>query len=106
MVGNDAFNEVCKGCLTSDDGVLRAVQFINSFDVVPKVPSKVLGFSPSDEPRTIERPRGRARALDRRELAPLPGEGRRGDPMPLPSPEESDMGSPSVVATDRRVAAA
>ena len=50
----------------------------------------------TDEPRTIERPRGRARALDRRELrlAPLPGEGRRGDPMPPPSPEESGMGPP------------
>ena len=54
----------------------------------------------TDEPRTIERPRGRARVLDRRELAPLPGEGRRGDPMPPPSPEESGMGSPSVVATE------
>ena len=52
------------------------------------------------EPRTIERPRGRARVFDRRELAPLPGEGRRGDLMPLPSPEESGMGSPSVVATE------
>ena len=29
----------------------------------------------TDEPRTIERPRGRARVLDRRELAPLPGGG-------------------------------
>ena len=54
----------------------------------------------TDEPRTIERPRGRARVLDRRELAPLPGEGRRGDPMPPPSPEESGMGSPSVMATE------
>ena len=54
----------------------------------------------TDEPKTIERPRGRARVLDRRELAPLPGEGRRGDLMPLPSPEESGMGSPSVVATE------
>ena len=54
----------------------------------------------TDEPRTIERPRGRARVLDRRELAPLPGEGRRGDPMPPPSPEESGMGSPSVTATE------
>ena len=54
----------------------------------------------TDEPRTIERPRGRARVLDRRELAPPPGEGRRGDPMPPPSPEESGMGSPSVMATE------
>ena len=54
----------------------------------------------TDEPRTIERPRGRARVIDRSELAPLPGEGRRGDLMPLPSPEESGMGSPSVVATE------
>ena len=54
----------------------------------------------TDEPRTIERPRGRARVLDRRELAPLPGEERRGDPMPPPSPEESGMGSPSVIATE------
>ena len=54
----------------------------------------------TDEPRTIERPRGRARVLDRRELAPLPGEGRRGDPMPPPSPEESGIGSPSVMATE------
>ena len=54
----------------------------------------------ADEPRTIEGPRGRARVLDRSELAPLPGEGRRGDPMPLPSPEDSGMGSPSVVATE------
>ena len=54
----------------------------------------------TDEPRTIERPRGRARVLDRSELAPLPGEGRRGDLMPLPSPEESGMGSPSVIATE------
>ena len=54
----------------------------------------------TDEPRTIERPRGRARVLDRRELAPLPGEGRRGDPMPPPAPEESGMGSPSVMATE------
>ena len=54
----------------------------------------------TDEPRTIERPRGRARVLDRRELAPPPGEGRRGDLMPLPSPEESGMGSPPMVATE------
>ena len=54
----------------------------------------------TDEPRTTERPRGRARILDRRELAPPPGEGRRGDPMPPPSPEESGMGSPSVMATE------
>ena len=58
----------------------------------------------TDEPRTTERPRGRARILDRRELAPPPGEGRRGDPMPPPSPlaspEESGMGSPSVIATE------
>ena len=47
-----------------------------------------------------ERKRGRARVLDQRELAPLPGEGWCGDPMPLPSPEESGMGSPSVVATE------
>ena len=54
----------------------------------------------TDEPRTIERPRGRARVIDRSELAPLPGEGRRGDLMPLPSPEESGMGSPSVMTTE------
>ena len=54
----------------------------------------------TDEPKTIERPRGRARVLDQSELAPLPGEGRRGDPMPPPSPEESGMGSPSVMATE------
>ena len=53
----------------------------------------------TDEPRTIERPRGRARVLDRRELAPLPGEGRRGDPRPPPSPEELGMGSPEVEST-------
>ena len=53
----------------------------------------------TDEPRTIERPRGRARILDRRELAPPPGEGRRGDPMPPPSPEESGTGSPEAEAT-------
>ena len=53
----------------------------------------------TDEPRTIERPRGRARVLDRRELAPLPGEGRRGDPMPPPSPEGSGMGSPEAEST-------
>ena len=50
----------------------------------------------TNESRTIERPRGRARALDRRELAPPPREGRRGDPMPPPSPEESGMGSPEA----------
>ena len=44
--------------------------------------------------------RERARVLDRRELALLPGEGRRGDPMPPPSPRESGMGSPSVMATE------
>ena len=53
----------------------------------------------TDEPRTIERPRGRARVLDRRELAPLPGEGRRGDPRPPPSPEELGMGSPEAEST-------
>ena len=53
----------------------------------------------TDEPRTIERPRGRARVLDRRELAPPPGEGRRGDRMPPPSPEESGTGSPEAEAT-------
>ena len=53
----------------------------------------------TDEPRTIERPRGRARVLDRRELAPLPGEGRRGDPRPPPSPEELGKGSPEVEST-------
>ena len=53
----------------------------------------------TDEPRTIERPRGRARVLDRRELALLPGEGRRGDPMPPPSPEELGMGSPEAEST-------
>ena len=54
----------------------------------------------TDEPRTIERPRGRARVLDRSELAPLPGEEWRGDPVPPPSPEESGMGSPSMMATE------
>ena len=53
----------------------------------------------TDEPRTIERPRGRARVLDRRELAPPPGEGQRGDRMPPPSPEESGTGSPEAEAT-------
>ena len=53
----------------------------------------------TDEPRTIERPRGRARVLDRRELAPLPGEGRRGAPRPPPSPEELGMGSPEAEST-------
>ena len=53
----------------------------------------------TDEPRTIERPRGRARVLDRRELAPLPGEGRHGDPRPPPSPEELGMGSPEAEST-------
>ena len=50
-------------------------------------------------PWTIECPRGRARVLDRRELAPPPGEGRRGDPMPPPSPEESGTGSPEAEST-------
>ena len=40
------------------------------------------------------------RVLDRGELALLPGEGRRGDAMPPPSPTESGMGSPSVMATE------
>ena len=53
----------------------------------------------TDEPRTIERPRGRARVLDRREPASLHGEGRRGDPVPPPSPEELGMGSPEVEST-------
>ena len=48
---------------------------------------------------TIERPRGRAQVLDRRELAPPPGEGRRGDPMPSPSPEDSGTGSPEAEST-------
>ena len=54
----------------------------------------------TDEPKTIERPRGRAQVIDRSELAPLPGEGRRGDLMPLPSPEELGMGSPSMMTTE------
>ena len=54
----------------------------------------------TDEPRTIERPRGRARVLDRRELAPLPGEEWRADPVPPPSPEELGMGSPSMMTTE------
>ena len=67
----------------------------------PRLPEP--GEEPAEgggEPRTIERPRGRARVLDRRELAPLPGEGRHGDPMPPPSSEESGTGSPSVMATE------
>ena len=54
----------------------------------------------TDEPRTIERPRGRARVLDRRELAPLLGEEWRADPVPPPSPEELGMGSPSMMTTE------
>ena len=54
----------------------------------------------TDEPRTIERPRGRTRVLDRRELAPLPGEEWRADPVPPPSPEELGMGSPSMMTTE------
>ena len=53
----------------------------------------------TDEPRTIERPRGRARVLDRRELAPLLGEEWRADPVPPPSPEELGMGSPEAEST-------
>ena len=72
----------------------------------------------TDEPRTIERPRGRARILDRRELAPLPGEGRladqeeparppreggRRDTMPPPSPGEASPGL-SAPSEPRRLA--
>ena len=46
MAGNDAFNELCQGTFTSDDGKPRAIQFVNDLDVVPSVPSEALGFSP------------------------------------------------------------
>jgi len=46
------------------------------------------------EPRTIERPRVRARFVDQGEPTRSPGEGRGGDPVPPPSPGESGTGSP------------
>ena len=53
-----------------------------------------------DEPRTIERPRVRARLVDQGERARPPGEGWRHDPRPPSSPGESGTGSPSVMATE------
>ena len=44
------------------------------------------------EPRTIERPRVRARLVDQGERARPPGEGRWHDPMPPPSPGETPSG--------------
>ena len=44
------------------------------------------------EPRTIERPRVRARLADQGERARPPWEGRRHDPMPPPSPGETSAG--------------
>ena len=44
------------------------------------------------EPRTIERPRMRARLADQGEPARPPGEGWRRDPMPPPSPGETSAG--------------
>ena len=52
------------------------------------------------EPRTIERPRVRARLVDQGERTRPPGEGWRHDPRPPSSPGESGMGSPSVMATE------
>ena len=51
------------------------------------------------EPRTIERPRVRARLADQGEPARPPGEGRRRDVMPPPSPGESGAGSPETEST-------
>ena len=51
------------------------------------------------EPRTIERPRMRARLVDQGERARPPGEGRWHDPMPPPSPGESGAGSPELEST-------
>ena len=51
------------------------------------------------EPRTIERPRVRARLVDQGERARPPGEGRRHDPMPPPLPGESAAGSPEAEST-------
>ena len=51
------------------------------------------------EPRTIERPRMRARLVDQGEPARPPWAGRRRDPMPPPSPGESGAGSPEAEST-------
>ena len=51
------------------------------------------------EPRTIERPRVRARLADQGEPARPPGEGRRRDVMPPPSPGESGARSPETEST-------
>ena len=51
------------------------------------------------EPRTIERPRMRARLADQGEPARPPGEGWRRDMMPPPSPGESGAGSPETEST-------
>ena len=51
------------------------------------------------EPRTIERPRVRARLADQGEPARPPGEGWRRDMMPPPSPGESGSRSPEAEST-------
>ena len=48
------------------------------------------------EPRTIERPRVRARLVDQGERARPPGEGRRHDPMPPSSPGETSAGQSTL----------
>ena len=48
------------------------------------------------EPRTIERPRARARLVDQGERARPPGEGRRHDPMPPSSPGETSAGQSTL----------
>ena len=48
------------------------------------------------EPRTIERPRVRARLVDQGERARPPGGGSGCDPMPPSSPRESGAGSPEA----------
>ena len=50
----------------------------------------------SGEPRTIERPRVRARFVDQGEPARPPGEGRRHDPMPPSSPGETSAGQSTL----------
>jgi len=52
------------------------------------------------DPRTIERPRMRARLVGQGERARPPWEGERHDPMLPSSPGESGTGSPSVMATE------
>ena len=51
------------------------------------------------EPKTIERPRVRARFADQAEMARPPEGGWRDDPRPPPSPGESGAGSPEAEST-------